>query len=276
MAKIDRLGWAAGIAINSYGVRIGLRVNEPRYLAAMIDRLPPGWKPASSPVVVNIYSLMMMSNANPPSNVRRFNLLYAGGTRAARSLDPELVLKTFESDVQLYVGILARRRIFVHAGVVEWKGQAIVIPGYSMSGKTTLTAELVRAGATYYSDEYAVLDERGRVHPYARPLGVRGPVAGELTRLKAEALGGRVGVKPLPVRMIVVSKYEAGARWRPRRLSAGRGALEVLANTVPARTRPEESLTSIRQAVTNATIFKGRRGEARETAEFILQSLSRG
>lgn len=192
---------------------------------------------------------------------------------AARSLDPELVLNAFESDVQLYVGVLARRRIFVHAGVVEWKGQAIVIPGHSMSGKTTLTAELVRAGATYYSDEYAVLDERGRVHPYPRQLGVRAPGESQQTKMRAESLGGKVGVKPLPVGMVVVSRYEEGARWRPRRLSAGQGALEVLANTVPARTRPDESLSSIQQVVMHATILKGRRGEARETAEFILKSL---
>ncbi|CAN5708892.1 hypothetical protein BH20ACI3_BH20ACI3_03410 [soil metagenome] len=240
----------------------------------MIERLPPGWKPASSPVVINMYSLLMTSASSRP-NVRRFSILYEGGTRAARSLDPELVLKVFESDVQIYVGILAQRRIFVHAGVVEWHGQAIVIPGRSMSGKTTLTAELVRAGATYYSDEYAVLDERGRVHPYPRQLGMRTPGAAEQTKVRAEALGGRVGVKPLPVGMVVVSRYEAGARWRPRRLSAARGALELLANTVPARARPEESLTSIQQAVMNATVFKGRRGEAKETVEFILQSLSR-
>ncbi|MGI8919892.1 MAG: hypothetical protein ACR2H6_14970 [Pyrinomonadaceae bacterium] len=241
----------------------------------MIDRLPPGWKPAASPVVVNMYSLFM-GNPSPRSNVRRFNLLYAGGIRAARALDADTVLGAFESDVQLYVGILARRRIFVHAGVVEWKGQAIVIPGRSMSGKTTLTTELVRAGATYYSDEYAVLDEHGRVHPYPRLLGMRVPGGSEQTKVRAESLGGKVGVKPLPVGMIVVSQFQTGARWRPRQLSAGQGALEVLANTVPARTRPEESLTSIQQAVTNARIFKGRRGEAKETAEFILESLSKG
>jgi hypothetical protein len=255
-------------------VRIGLRVNEPEYLQLMLDRLPPGWKPAVSPVVVNMYSLLI-SNNSPKTNVRRFNLLYAGGIRAARSLDPDLVLKIFESDVQIYVGILARRRIFVHAGVVEWRGQAIVIPGRSMSGKSTLTAELVRAGATYYSDEYAVLDERGRVHPYPRRLGLRSPGSDEQTKVRAEELGGRVGSKPLPVGMVVVSQYHEGARWRPRQLSAGQGALEVLANTVPARTRPEQSLSSIQQAVLNARILKGRRGEAKETAESILQSLSR-
>lgn len=241
----------------------------------MIERLPPGWKPAPSPVVVNMYSLFI-SKPDTESRIRRFNLLYAGGIRAARALDAETVLHTFESDVQLYVGILARRRIFVHAGVVEWQGKAIVIPGRSMSGKTTLTAELVRAGATYYSDEYAVLDARGRVHPYPRLLGMRTPGEGEQTKVRAEELGGKVGVKPLPIGMIVVSQYENGARWRPKKLSAGQGALEVLANTVPARIRPEESLTSIQQAVRNASIVKGRRGEAKETAQIILEALSKG
>ena len=151
-----------------------------------------------------MYSLLM-SGLGPRSNVRRFNLLYAGATRAARSLDPDLVLDAFESDVQIYVGIMARRKIFVHAGAVEWQGRIVVIPGLSMSGKTMLTAELVRAGATYYSDEYAVLDEHGRVHPYPRQLGMRAAGAGEQTKVRADALGGIVGVKALAVGMVVVN-----------------------------------------------------------------------
>jgi len=275
MEKIDRLGWAAGIAVSKFGLRIGLRVNEPHHLKAMIERLPPGWKPGSTPVVDLIYSLLI-SNSASDARLRRFNLLYAGSARVARSLDADAVLTVFESDVQMYVGLQARRRIFVHAGAVEWKGRVIVIPGRSTSGKTTLTAELVRAGATYYSDEYAVLDERGYVHPYPRLLGIRVPGTGVSTKVRADALGGRVGVRPLPVGMILVTQYQAGSRWRPRKLSAGRGALEVLANTLPARTRPEESLNSIQQALTNATIFKSHRGEAKETAELILQSSPRG
>jgi hypothetical protein len=41
----------------------------------------------------------------------------------------------------------------------------------SYSGKTTLVSELIRAGATYYSDEYAVIDERGRVHAISAAAG---------------------------------------------------------------------------------------------------------
>ena len=63
--------------------------------------------------------------------------------------------------------------VFLHAGVIGWRDRAFVFPGPSFAGKSTLIAELVRAGATYYSDEYAVVDEDGRVHPYARALQMR-------------------------------------------------------------------------------------------------------
>src|SRR6266851_8913285 len=170
MAKIDRLGWAEGLSFISYGVRVGVRVNDPSILNDVIARLPPGSKPASLQVVDHLYSVIGGS-ANPNAKVRRLNLAYWNLLRIARSRKFDEVLEAFESHVQLTVAEHAPRRVFVHAGVVGWNGRAIVIPGLSHSGKTTLVHQLVRAGATYYSDEYAVLDARGRVHPYARPLG---------------------------------------------------------------------------------------------------------
>ena len=49
------------------------------------------------------------------------------------------------------------------------------MPGLSFSGNMTLVRAVVEAGAVYYSDEHAMLDEVGRVHPYARPLPFRPP-----------------------------------------------------------------------------------------------------
>src|SRR5260370_20995260 len=106
------------------------------------------------------------------------------------------MLDAFESHVQLTVAEYAPRRVFVHAGVVGWKNRAILIPGLSHSGKTTLVDQLIRAGATYYSDEYAVLDERGRVHPYARALGMRSRDSGESKKVRAEEIDALVGSKP--------------------------------------------------------------------------------
>ena len=172
MAKIDRLGWADGMSFTAYGVRVGVRVNEPAIIRDVIARFPPGSKPASFRVVDHLYSIIF-GEAKTDSKVRRLSLAYWNILRISRSRKFAEMLDAFESHLQLTVAEHARRRVFVHAGVVGWKDRAILIPGLSHSGKTTLVERLIRAGATYYSDEYAVLDERGRVHPYPRPLGMR-------------------------------------------------------------------------------------------------------
>jgi hypothetical protein len=147
-----------------------------------------------------------------------------------------------------------------------------VLPGKSGAGKTTLVAELIRAGATYYSDEYAVLDDRGRVHPYARPLAVR--VDGRRQRRRTpESFGARRGTRPLPVGLVVVSRYRSGARERLRRLSAGAGALLLMANTVSARREPAGALTALQAVVMRAPVLSCVRGEARETARALLRRL---
>ena len=138
-------------------------------MGAVLDLLPPGWRPAQSPIVDRIYSLVV-GGTSPTAKLRRFNLLYVGSARLVRSMDLARVFEVLETDLQLFVAEMARRRLFVHAGVVGWNGRAIVIPGRSFSGKTTLVGEMLRNGATYYSDEYAVFDSRGRVHPYPSSL----------------------------------------------------------------------------------------------------------
>jgi hypothetical protein len=206
--------------------------------------------------------------AKKTGRIQRFNLAYLNLSRFARTRNFDALLDQFESTVQLTVAEFASRRVFVHSGVVGWKNRAILIPGMTYSGKTTLVDELLRHGATYYSDEYAVLDELGRVHPYARPLGVR--VANERTKVRAEALGAKIGTKPLPVSLVLATRFEPGARWRPRKLTRGNAVLELLTNTVSARQQPELALTVLPKAVESARIFKSLRGEAREVAESIL------
>lgn len=272
MEKVDRLGWAAGIAFTSYGVRIGIRANEPRILDQLQKYLPPGIKPANGPQVDRLFSLIVGGSGSRPG-VRRFNLLYENHVRIARVLDLGQALDKLESSLRLYVAETARHRLFVHAGVVGWQGRAIVIPGRSFSGKTTLVAELVMAGADYYSDEYAVLDARGRVHPFPKPLSVRESGEIEQRDVSVEEIGGRAGVKPLPVGLVLMSEYKPGARWRPRQLSAGVGALALLSNTVSARREPLKALSTLEQVVASAPVLKGIRGEAREAVRAILENI---
>ena len=273
MEKIDRLGWAAGIAFVSYGLRIGIRVSSPEIMDRIERVLPPQARPARGPRVGCLYSLIV-SGTKVGSNVRRFNILYADAVPLARTKNTDLVLEALERDLQLHVAERAHRRVFVHAGVVGWRGRAIVIPGRTMSGKTTLVRALVRAGATYYSDEYAVLDEKGRVHPYPKPMSVRENGGGRAKKIIPETLGGTTGVRPLPVGLVVATSYREGARWRPRALSPGRAVMELLAHTVSARRDPERAFATLRLATDEAMVIKGARGEADEIAEVLLGRLS--
>jgi hypothetical protein len=274
MKKIDRLGWAAGISFTSHGVLIGVRVNNAEALTLLQDYFPPGWKPSSSKIVERLYSFVLGNNGEEqPRGVRRFNLLYRDIGRLARTRNLEDALALFESDLQLHVATEAPRRVFVHAGVVGWKGQAILVPGRSYSGKTTLIAGLIKAGAIYYSDEYAVLDARGRVHPYPRPLQIREGATGKQKRHRVETLGGRAGSKPLPVKLVLVSRYKPGAKWRPRELSDGQGVLELLNQTVSARRQPHKAFAVLQQVATQALILKGVRGEAEEMIASIFKYL---
>jgi len=273
--KLDRLVWAEKISILAYGVRVGLRASKRGLLKEFLPFLPPGWKPSHSAVVDRLYSIVVGGRGKSRS-LGTSNLVYAGAVRVARTPELHQAIDAFEADLQIYVAEMSPHRLFVHAGVVAVRGKAVVIPGRSFSGKSTLTAELVKAGATYYSDEYAVLDAHGRVHHYARPLSMReNGFLEKPKKYKVEKFGGRAGVKPMPVGLVVVSKYKPGAEWRPRQLTSGEGALELIANTVSARREPQKVLSTLNHVVAGAPVLKGFRGEAGQVVDFIFETLSR-
>jgi hypothetical protein len=49
--------------------------------------------------------------------------------------------------------------------------------------------------------------------------------------------------------------------------------LELLPHTVPARFRTEVTLATLTRVVSDALILKGKRGDAQQTAEALLQRL---
>ncbi len=267
--RLDRLGWAAGLAFVSHGARLGVRVNDPDVLGRVADLLPPGWEPADSPQVDWLYSLKVAAPGASPG-VRRYHVLYGGVAQLARTHDLDAALAALESDLHAQVAARAASRLFVHAGVVGWRGRAIVLPGRSFSGKTSLTAALVRAGAAYYSDEYAVLDNEGRVHPYPRPLSLRRSDGTPDRRCRAEELGGQEGGPPLPIGLIAAARYRPGGRWRPGTLTAGQALMEMLDNTVAVRQHPQRSLATLSAAIGAAAAVRGQRGEAEAAAAALL------
>jgi hypothetical protein len=252
------------VAFKSFGLRIGVRANDQAAFQRALRYLPPTWKVGKNSEVDYLYSLYS-GGPHPHRQTHRFGLLYKGSSRLVRTLDQDELYEIFARDLRLTVAEFARRRIFIHAGVVGWRGRAILVPGSSYSGKTTLVAELVKAGAAYYSDEYAVLDEKGRVHPFSKPLSIREPnQGGRQTDYPVETFAGRKGVKPLPVGLVLLTEYNRASSWKPRPVSPGKAVLALMAHTVTARNRPEATLETLRQVVSGATVLRGRRGEAME------------
>ena len=211
MGRIDRLGWRAGTCFDAYGLRVGVRTNAP----ALLDRLGPHLPPGLAGLLRRrSWTRSSRSGSTPVATAPAAR---AASTRAesrrARTADLAHAFAVLESEIRQSVAAGAERRTFVHAGVVGWRGRAIVVPGRSRSGKTTLVAELVKAGALYLSDEFAVLDGRGRVHPFAKPLSIRG--AGRVR--PARAVAARGGAR----RLLRDAAAPGGARG-PRGAPAGR------------------------------------------------------
>jgi len=126
--------------------------------------------------------------------------LYKNGKEVPSNHTRADVLRGFETELRLTVAEYAPERVFMHAGVVAWKDLALVVPARSFQGKTSLVAELVRRGAIYYSDEYAIFDAEGSVHPFPKTLSIRGEID-EFTQKEypVEAFGGKAGEKKISV-----------------------------------------------------------------------------
>jgi hypothetical protein len=197
--------------------------------------------------------------------------LYQDGENNTFGKSDKNFFKFFGSIVRLTVAEFAKSRVFVHAGVVGWKGNAIVIPARSFQGKTTLVAELVRNGASYYSDEYAILDEDGLVHAFPRMLAMRG-IEDEYaqTDVSVESLGGTYGAGPIPVKMILLTEFRPDGVWSPDLLSDGLGVMEMIPHTIPIRFNPEFALKVLKIIASRAIIAKSFRNDAKQFSKILL------
>jgi hypothetical protein len=259
---LDRLGWAESLAFESHDVRVGIRTTDAASWPRVLSRLPPDAAPIA-PVVDYMFSIV----------VGPAIALYDGAQPILHTDSLDTMFDAAESHVRLQVATASEARLFVHAGVVGWRGKAILLPAPSWSGKSELVVALVQAGATYYSDEYAVIDEHGLVHPYARPPALRESGAPK-RRIPLEEISGAVGTSALRAGAIVFTRFEPGASWHPRKLSSAEAVVGLLSNTVRARLDPAVALKRLAQVARGAVAFEGSRGDTTESAQAVLRSCS--
>ncbi len=191
-----------------------------------------------------------------------------GGARASFD-DVALGLHAVDQAIRSVVAVEAPGLVFIHAGVVAVGHRAIVLPGPSMSGKTTLIAELVRAGAMYLSDEYAVLDETGLVHPFARRLSVR--EATGRREVPVDELGGSAATTALPVSLVVEIEFREAGEWRVEPGDQAACARALIGNAVAAQARSAEVLAVAAKTARSARFVHGVRGDASTSASSLLE-----
>jgi hypothetical protein len=158
----------------------------------------------------------------------------------------------------------------VHAGAVLWDGRALLFPGVSHAGKSSLVAELLRRGATYFSDEYALIDSEGRVHPYPRPLLVRNGSPEQSPMLPSECKA-TVGNTSAPIGWILSLEYQPECTWGVAPITQSEALLTLLRNTPHVLAESPDMVGVFQRAVAGATCYTGRRPEAAHAVEQILR-----
>ena len=272
MAKLERLDWIDAFAVVGYGVRIGVRVSDAALIPALVKRLPPGAQLSKGGRVNRMISVIAGGSERRGSY--KYHMAYADHIVVGRSRDAEHIFEAYDSHLRMALAQFSRRKLFIHAGVVSWNGRAIIFPGNSLFGKTHLTAALIAAGAEYLSDEYAVIDEDLRVHPFAKPLSIRAMPTARQRETPAESLGARIGKTALPIGLIVMTRYRAGARWTPRQLSPAVGALQLMKHTIAARMDPARTVDMLSRIAASAPILRSNRPDAELVRQDIFRRAS--
>ncbi len=234
---------------------------------AVLDRCIFPTLPRSGPIGADPNIALRVTRAG-----KAFQLSVDGHQAASApqpiGLAPEIVHAIDEAIVQR----LSARRA-VHAGTVLCNGRVLLLPGATHSGKSSAVAELLRRGATYFSDEYALIDGDGLVHPYPRPLLLRNGGAEQVPVLAGE-LNAPVGDGPAPLGWIFLLDYKAGQSWRVLPMAQSLAVLALLQNTPHELAASPQMVEQFERAVAGATCYAGRRGDAADAALEILRLIA--
>jgi len=178
--------------------------------------------------------------------------------------------------------------VVVHAGVVGTGSGALVVPGPSGTGKTTLTAALVAAGFTYFSDEMAAIDpDTGLVVPVPRGLSLkdgsfevlkdlsptlRGNVRSGrgVWPLSPRTIGGTPATVSAPLRYLVRMERRSGGPTELRPIRRGEGLLDLTSNAFNLESLGRPAFHVLAEAVRSADCFRLTVGDLGEAVRLLL------
>lgn len=174
-----------------------------------------------------------------------------------------------ESELGLFAAERLSGVVAVHAAVLEIDAGAIVIAGASRTGKTTLCVAAAEAGIIIHSDEFALVDvASGMVSGWPRPMRVR--TTNGAVRVPLDPTDARA----VPVALVALVAYDPEGPGL-HELESGEVTMGLLANTVCARRRPEESFATLVALARRARGVGGTRGNADESLTELVRRARR-
>ena len=177
--------------------------------------------------------------------------------------------------------------LLLHAAAVALNGRGVVLPGKTGSGKTTLTAHLVRRGYQYLTDELVFLREGGlAMRGCPRPLNVkpsgRAAVDAEgwerldspsATLVLPPAAQLSAGVEP-SLAAVVFPRFREGAESRLTPLKAGERGLRLMAVLLNARNLDEHGFPAVAELARITPGYELIYGDVREAGELVTALLA--
>jgi hypothetical protein len=254
---------------SAFGVSWEMRADDVSAYHLLLDRLPAVSTPTSGRAMARTYVFRTLPSMVADGDVSF--MLAADDRPLVRSSESEVVADAFEDDLKFLLAERSPRKVFLRAGVVGWRDRAIVIPGGPHSGKSTLVRALVGCGATYYSDEYAVI-EGNTVQPFpARSANWTLP--GTALSYWMDELGKNSEPKPLPIGLILFAPYQAGAVFKPKLLPRGQSLLGMFKHAVASQRNPERVLRALEVVSRRCNGLEGVRGDAHTAASYLIDRL---
>jgi hypothetical protein len=222
---------------------------HPSVAGALVERWPP----------------VGLARCDPPAGTVTHRVT-VGLTEQAG--DPQRCWDRVESELALFASERLAGLVAVHAAVIVRGSKALVVPGASGAGKSSLCVAAAAAGAQILTDEYALVDPAsGLVTGWRRPVRVRRP-GGVVDRIDLATKSG-----PVEVGLVAFVVYTTRSAPPWATLTGAEAVLGLLANTVCARSRPDAALDAALAIARSARAVAGSRGEAADAVVRLLALL---
>jgi hypothetical protein len=179
-----------------------------------------------------------------------------------------------ESDMALYLigqvcyqlAYFSTGGLVMHAALVSWRGQGILLPGSTGKGKSTLAAWLLHYGYDYLTDELVFIADREVTNGYglsrplnfkkaARPLlsnvfQISSTSSGVMTSdpvdlIQHERFGSGTVLSHIPILAIIFPLFETEIAFDLHRISKAQACLELMQCLVNARNLPEHGFPNV-------------------------------